>query len=117
MNDLTLEKNNGTFYRLLNSYGLEISEAFSGSAEQNGNNIATTPLYFARAGDVDLDYGNSRTVGSHAVYWYSTAGPAEKADIADISTAAYNLYIAENYFDLNRIYSHRYGFSVRCLVR
>ena len=56
---------NGSFYNLLNQYGL------TSSPTSGNNNIATSPLYFVRSGNVDPIFSNLRFAGRNGDYWSS----------------------------------------------
>ena len=91
-------QNNGSFYYLLNQYGLT-------SSDSSGNyNIAQSPLYFVRSGAVYS--GSLKLAGSFGYYWSSTTD----------SGGAYALFFGTGNVYPSDYGSHYFGLSVRCLA-
>ena len=89
--------NKGSFYYLLNQYGMANST--------NDGQIANSPVYFQYSGIVGS--GSLKVAGGSGYYWSSTAGSA--------TSGAYNLDVDAT--SVNPSSSFRYyGFSVRCLA-
>ena len=105
----------GSFYYLLNKYGL-VSRAISGS-----NSITRTPLYFVRGGRVASSglYG----AGNNGDYWSSTSS-ANGTDPFSLSVRVVGFLFAFDLgiYDTNVYSTNDYGnirsqgYSVRCVV-
>ena len=91
----------GSFYNLLNQYGL------SDSPTSGDNNIAKAPLFFVRSGYVYPSNHNLDFAGSVGYYWSS---------VAYSSRYAYSQYFGSSYFTAAIGYSRYYGRSVRCVA-
>ena len=97
----TYNETPGSFYYLLNQYGL------TSSTTSNNNNIATSPLYFVRSGYVYPSYSRLYRAGDRGDYWSGRAYS---------SNGAYELYFYSSSVNPSN-YGRRYsGFSVRCVA-
>ena len=98
---LSSTNGNGSFYNLLNKYGL------TSSPTSGNNNIATSPLYFVRSGYV-YPGDNLNYAGNSGYYWSGRAYS---------SSYAHQLFFSSSYVDPSSNYGTRYGaFSVRCVA-
>ena len=96
----TYNETPGSFYYLLNQYGL------TSSATSGNNNIATSPLYFVRSGAVYP--GSFLDAGSDGHYW---------SERAYSSNRAYELHVLSPGVVPSRNTADRYlGYSVRCVA-
>ena len=93
-------QNNGSFYYLLNQYGLA-STTSAGSYD-----ITQSPLYFAPYGDVVS--GSLWDAGANGYYWSSTAGSS--------TSGAYLFFFSHGYVGPSDNLGRYGGFSVRCLA-
>ncbi len=131
----SLNANNGTFYNLLNAYGVagkvsseagaktttlrDYTKQLTATAIVDGGtttydvtanqfNIASQPLYFVRSGYTDVSYSYLRDAG-HLNYSWS---PSSNAD----TLRAYNLRINDlEVFSSAGPFTRYLGFSLRCL--
>ena len=96
----TYNETPGSFYYLLNQYGL------TSSPTSGNNNITTSPLYFVRSGYVSPGY-NLNYAGRSGTYWSGRA-----------YSSSYAYYLNFNSSGVVPSGSHtRYiGFSVRCVA-
>ena len=102
LSDSTYNETPGSFYYLLNQYSL------TSSPTSGNNNIATSPLYFVRSGDVDPYYSRLNDAGYRGTYWSGRA---------DSSIYAYELYFRSSSVSPSGSYYNRYlGVSVRCVA-
>ena len=98
----TYNETPGSFYYLLNQYGL------TSSPTSGNNNITTSPLYFVRSGHVYPRRGCLGSAGYDGDYW---SGRANSSDYA------YELYFYLSYVSPSSSYTYRYrGQSVRCVA-
>ena len=97
----TYKETPGSFYSLLNQYGL------TSSPTSGNNNINTSPLYFVRSGYVDPDGSRLYRAGYYGDYWSGRANS---------SSSAYVLYFhSSRVYPSNNAYRY-YGQSVRCVA-
>ena len=100
LSDSTYNETPGSFYYLLNQYGL------TSSPTSGNNNIATSPLYFVRSGYVLPGY-YLHSAGYRGYYWSGRAGSSSYAYIL-------NFYSSSVYPSNSNI---RYlSLSVRCVA-
>ena len=97
----TYKETPGSFYYLLNQYGL------TSSPTSGNNNITTSPLYFVRSGYVYPSFSRLLYAGNYGNYWSGRAGS---------SSNAYILYFYSSGVNPSSSYSRYYGFSVRCVA-
>ena len=97
----TYNETPGSFYYLLNQYGL------TSSPTSGNNNIATSPLYFVRSGYVSSYSSYLYNAGSNGSYWSGRA---------DSSNRAYYLYFDSSSVIPLHITGRHYGYSVRCVA-
>ena len=92
---------------MLEKYGLQSSVA-------SGNyNIAREPLYFARSGNINLNFGALRGYGESGWGWSRSAMAYRSATSANAYLLVFNpSVVAPSYGP----YLRWYGFPVRCLV-
>lgn len=91
----------GSFYYLLNQYGL------TSSTTSGNNNIATSPLYFVRSGDVGPNRSRPHRAGYDGGYWSGRALS---------SNNAYALYFYSSGVNPSNGDYRYLGFSVRCVA-
>lgn len=97
------DRNSGSFYYLLNQYGLTSSTSNSAT----GYNIAMSPLYLFRGGSMTYQGGFSNG-GYGAHFWTNTAYS---------NSEAYYMSFAGTMLNVSS-YTNRYrGFQVRCVVK
>ena len=92
--------NKGSFYYLLNQYGL------TSTTSAGSYNITQSPLYFVPYGVVNS--GSLRNAGGNGNYWSSTAYSS--------TYTAYYLVFTSGYVNPSNYDSRYIGFSVRCLA-
>ena len=97
----TYNETPGSFYYLLNQYGL------TSSPTSGNNNINTSPLYFARSGYVLPSSSRLRYAGNYGYYWSGRASP---------SSLARNLYFSSSNVDPSSNGNRYSGYSVRCVA-
>lgn len=98
----TYNETPGSFYYLLNQYGL------TSSTTSGNNNIATSPLYFVRSGDVGPNRSRPHRAGYDGGYWSGRANS---------SNNACELYFSASGVGPSGSYGYRYlGYSVRCVA-
>lgn len=97
----TYNETPGSFYYLLNQYGL------TSSPTSGNNNIATSPLYFVRSGYVDPFGDLLSDAGRYGYHW---SGRARS------SNNAYNLSFNPSYVNPSDYYYRYDGLSVRCVA-
>ena len=92
---------NGSFYYLLNQYGL------TSSPTSGNNNIATSPLYFVRSGYAYPNNSRLGSAGRNGYYWSGRARSSSYAYYLNVSSSS--VYPSNG--------SGRYlGSSVRCVA-
>ena len=91
----------GSFYYLLNQYGL------TSSPTSSNNNIATSPLYFVRSGYVFPNFGRLNGAGNNGYYW---SGWAYSSNIA------YALHFDSSRVSFPYTLNRYIGASVRCVA-
>ena len=102
----------GTYAYLLQQYGLASaynSGSVTGTSAANGNtyNIALSPLFFVRGGDVDSSGHKFGNAGRDSYCWSSRAySSASLSYYLNFTTSVYPLFSAYRYD----------GFSLRCLI-
>ena len=99
--DPTYNSTPGSFYNLLNQYGLS-SRPTSGD-----NNIVKAPLFFVRSGYVRPDFPYLVNAGNNGNYWSSVAYSA---------SYAYGLYFNSNFIVPSSNGSRYFGQPVRCVA-
>ena len=92
---------NGSFYYLLNQYGL------AGSPTSGNNDIVKAPLFFVRSGYVYPNYHYLNYAGYGGYYWSS---------VASSSSLAHSLYFYPSYVGPSLGNGRYVGFSVRCVA-
>ena len=100
LSSFTYNDTPGSFYYLLNNYGL------SSSLTSGNNNIATSPLYFVSSGYV--------YPGNH--YLNSAGGGYYWSGRANSSSYAYNMYFTSSSVNLSAYAEPYGGNSVRCVA-
>ena len=102
----------GSFYYLLNKYGLTSNVAGTGQ-DGNNYNIASPPLSFVRSGHVGLGDGSLRGFGLDGYGWSSASGAFPSVT----SATAYYLYFGASGVYPSRGPGGRWnGFPIRCLA-
>ena len=100
----------GSFYYLLNKYGLTSNVAGTGQ-DGNNYNIASPPLSFVRSGLVNLYHGSLRHFGLNGYGWPS----ASRAFDQVTSATAYFLFFNASDVNPSRGPDSRWlGFPIRC---
>ena len=97
----TYDETPGSFYYLLNQYGL------TSSTTSDNNNIATSPLYFVRSGRSDAGLRLLSGAGFDGYYWSARAIS---------SWYAYHLGFSRTYVTPSDELYRRNGSSVRCVA-
>ena len=91
----------GSFYNLLNQYGL-VSSPTSGN-----NNIVKAPLFFVRSGYVYPSLHYLDRAGNAGYYWSS---------VANSSSFAYRLSFSSSSVGTSGYFNRYFGQSVRCVA-
>ena len=99
----TYNETPGSFYYLLNQYGL------TRYPTSGNNNIATSPLYFVRSGRINVQGGSFDGVGANGYYWSSWASGSSYA-------TALTIYSSMVYPSYSGDYDRSRGRSVRCVA-
>ena len=100
LSDSTYNETPGSFYYLLNQYGL------TSSSTSGNNNITTSPLYFVRSGYVTP--GNYLVyAGRGGYYWSGRARSSGGAYFLYFTSSSVLPYYGSNRYD---------GYSVRCVA-
>lgn len=94
----------GSFYYLLNQYGL------TSSLTSGNNNIATSPLYFVRSSYVYPRYGRLYGAGAEGYYWSGRASSSNLAYSLAFHSSDVSPPNPSNYL------SRYFGQSVRCVA-
>ena len=98
----TYNETPGSFYYLLNQYGL------TSSSTSGNNNINTSPLYFVRSGYVDPNRSLLNIAGDYGFYWSGRTLSPYSACYLNINPSSVYPSGSGN--------PRYYGYSVRCVV-
>ena len=102
----------GSFYYLLNKYGLTSNVAGTGQ-DGNNYNIASPPLSFVRSGVINSRFSSLRYAGIASFGWESAAGPFTSVSSTD---AYYSNFDDSKVHLSNGPHGRITGFPIRCLA-
>ncbi len=100
-------RDKGSFYYLLQQYGVRSSVSGTSSVNQNTYNITLSPLFFVRSGGIDSGTYPFNYAGQWGYYWSSRANS---------SSTTFYLYFYNSGVDPSGSASRYPGYPLRCLL-